>query len=74
MSVRPAHTTPGPFLKAANGSTLDQTYPARRWYETSSKYGAEPHCLYFATLDGCRSAYLAGVYARLFGVSLCPIG
>lgn len=66
MSVRPAHTTPGLISQAE--------YNARRWYEIGSTRHPFPQAYYGSHQDGCRLAYLAGVYARLFGVSLSPIG
>lgn len=63
----PQHTTPGQGITQAE-------YNARRWYEIGTQWEPFPQAYYGAHQDGCRRAYLAGCYARLFGVSLSPIG
>lgn len=58
-----------------NGSRTDLTYLTARWYHVGSTWGGFPQAYYNAHNDGveCRTAYMAGVMARAFGVDLSEV-
>lgn len=63
-----------PRSKPATGPWITEAeYKARRWYEIGTRWETCPTFLYVADMDGHRREYLAGCYARLFGVSLSPV-